>query len=394
MNRAHAVLITVLACGLALGVAFAGGTVAAETPQDVSAGEEHTLHTAVASAGDSPQQSALAMAQIDCEYPIEVTDATGETVTVEEEPAEVVVLGASDAQQLWALGVEEKVTGMPIFSATEYLDDRDERTNVVGEFGFPVVEEVVGLEPDLVLAASATPEEDVESIRDAGVTIHYAPSESTLEDVYSGIERTGQLVGACDEADALVDEMQATISAIEEAVADEEPVSVYYAMGGGWTAGDRTVEDHMIRVAGGENIAHAADIAFYDEISEEVVVAQDPDWLVLSEGAEIPEEATGTTAVEQDQIVRVDSDAISQPGPRMVEPVEAMAEAFHPEAIAEIDEESGADDEMGDDTADETDSADDTDAMDDTADDDGAGLTVVAAVLALTALVLSARQQV
>jgi len=423
MRRVHAALLAVLAFGLILGgTAVAGG---------VDAGVTDSADTQPGYAVDHPQQGAVASTAVECSYPVEVTDATGETVNVTEEPEEVVALGASDAQVLWALDADEKVTGLPMTGATAYLENRavrpggEERTDIAGDFG-PVVEEVVSLDPDLVVAASAMFPDDVQAIRDAGLTVYHAENEQTLEDVYSYIEQVGQLVNACDEAEQTVAEMQDTVGFIEGAVADEERPSVYYAQvpGEGWTAGQGTVEHDMITTAGGENVGAELGVEFYDQVSEEGIVAQDPDWIVVSEGSgDLPESLSTTTAVQEDQIVEVDANAISQPGPRMTEPLETMAEAFHPGALdaardngsddadngsddSDDDGDNGADDDTddgsgsGDDGGDDgsTDDGGDDGSTDDggddgSTDDDGTGLTVVAALVALSALVVAMRQR-
>lgn len=376
MQRTHVALVVMLA----LGLAFTGGTVAATDSAEFAA-------------SDGPGEVAGASADLTCEFPLEVTDATGEEIYIDEEPEEVVALLPSDAQVMWALGAQEKVVGMPMVDATAYLEDREEHAEDVSEEGFsmfPESEKVIDLDPDLVIAASAAQPDDVEELREAGLTVYYTENENSLYDVYETIEISGQLIGHCEEAAAVLDDMQTTIDEIETALEDVEPVSVYYGMGGGWTAGDNTVEDHMMDIAGAENIAHADDIDFYAEISEEVVINENPDWVIISEGAEVPEEAELTTAVEENQILEVDSNAISQPGPRMIEPIQQMAEAFHPDALEEeTDETDDANDvdETTDDTA--TDDTDDTDDADD-ADDDATGLTVIAAAIALAGLVIFA----
>jgi len=365
------VLVVMLAAGPALG----GGVVAADTPVPHQNGT-HEPDTVV-----------------DCTYPIEVTDGTSETVTVEEEPEDVVVLGANVAQQLWAMDAQAKVVGMPIFSGSAYLDNRTEYAqDIADDIGFPVHEEVVALEPDLVLAPSIITPEDVSALRELGLTVYSAPTEESLADVYADIERTGQLVGEYEAAAAVLGEMRGTVEAIEAATAEESPVSVLYWQGGGWTAGNNTVENDLITHAGGENIA-AGEIDGYGELSEEIIVDSDPEFLVLHEGVPIPDEVSGTTAVEENQVVRVSPDFLSQVGPRMTEPLGAMAQAFHPDAYDETAIESADPVPVG--QCESTAGAGDADgATTSDADGDGAGLTVVAAALALASVALLARRRV
>ena len=393
MRRLHAALLVVLAFGLALGgTAVAGGV-------DTDVGQETTV---------GGVDTGVASTTLECSYPVEVTDATGETVVVEEEPEEVVALGASDAQVLWELGVEERVTGLPLTPFTAYLEDREtlpdgtERTDVTDAEGFPVTEPVVDLDPDLVLAASIIGEQSIEALREAGLTVYNLEQEQSLTDVYTGIEVYGQFLNRCDEAETIVDEMRATVEFIDGAVAGEDRPTVYHPQGGGFTAGAGTVEEDLITIAGGENLGTELGVEFYDQVSEEAVVDADPEWILRTEGpTELPESLSSTTAVQEDQIIEVDPDALGQPGPRMIEPLEAIAEALHPEALEQARQDDPADDPQ-DDPADDPqdDPADDmddgTNGDDDTADDaddDGAGMTAVAALVALSAVVVATRRR-
>ena len=426
MRRLHAALLGVLLLGLTVGgTGVVGGVDAGGTNSAPVVAADGSVHAgATAQAGS-------------CSYPVEVTDATGETVVLEEEPAEVVTLGASDAQVMWALNAEEKVTGLPVTPFTSYLPDRqtlpsgENRTDISGDFG-PVVEKVVGLDPDLVLAASAMFPEDVQAIRDAGLTVYHAEDEQTLADVYGYIEQLGEFVGACDRAEAEVEEMQETVEFVEGAVSGEETPSVFYAQipGEGWTAGSGTVEEDMIRTAGGENVGSELGVESYNQVSEESILSANPDYILRTAGpSELPESLSTTTAVKEEQILVVDGNALSQPGPRMVEPLVTIAEALHPEAVEAArnaanetgdggtgedgtgedgTDDDGTDDDGTDDDGTGEDGADDdgtgedgsmdggdnqTSDGDDSADGDGTGLTVVAALVALSALAVVARQR-
>jgi iron complex transport system substrate-binding protein len=289
---------------------------------------------AATAAASAPSADSQPTAQVDCTFPFSVEDATGAEVTVEAEPERVVTLGPASTQTMWEIGSKETVVGVTRYA--EYLDGAENRTNVSGAGEqFVSTEEVVGLEPDLVLAENIVPDETVETLRDAGLTVYKFEESTSIESVYEKTERTGRLVGACEGGEETVAWMQERISTIEEAVEGEDRPRVLYVFGG-YTAGNGTFVHEIITAAGGTNVAAEAGISGYQQVSEETVVEQDPEWLVLnSDDPSVPDSRAyrETSAVRENRTVVVDANYVSQPAPRIVYPITELAEAFHPGAF-------------------------------------------------------------
>lgn len=328
-----------------------------------------------------------------CEYPVSVTDATGETVTLEEPPERIVALNPSDANTVFEIGADDRLVGMPVGDGTARLD-AEGQTDITEDDGFTVDSEtVVGLEPDVVLAGNVTSEEQIEQLRDAGLTVYHFSEATSLEDVAENVAIAGTLSGECDGATETITWMDQRLDILESAVADVDHPKVYYMMGGGFTAGEGTFQHGAMTAAGLDNVATAADIEGWGIISDEVVVDEDPDWILRTDGQfqpEIPESLEDTTAVQNEQFVTVDANDFSQPAPRIVFAMESLIETVHPDAYDAIaddletldaDYEAGeflpateeeTDDDVADDTDDET--SDDSSMADDdepaTTDDD------------------------
>lgn len=329
----------------------------------------------------------------ECSFPVNQTDATGTDVVIEEPPEEIVVTAQSGAQIAWELEAQDRVIGMPVGPHSAYLDGSEDKTDVSGEDGFLDVERVVDLDPDLVIAPNVTSVEDVEQLRDAGLTVYHFAEADSIDDIRTKTKTSGTYLGQCDEADATVDWMDEQIEMVERAVAEEDRPTVLYWLHGGFTAGEGTFQHDLIETAGGANVAAEVGISGWAVISEEEIVDRNPQILVLNDYAEVPDNdaVQSTQAVQEDRIVHVDGNYFSQPAPRIVIALEELATEFHPEAFDEDgtpaeddgttddpeDEESdtAADDDGEDtddaDTAEETDD-DVADETDDTAgDDDG-----------------------
>jgi iron complex transport system substrate-binding protein len=291
---------------------------------DDQTGTVSTVHSQPAQLGD----------EVTCEFPVEVTDGTGETVRLEEEPEDIVVTAPNVAQHMWEIGAQDKVVGMPVASQTAYLNGSQNKTDVTNNLQ-PDREAIVELDPDIVFVGNINSEEFVQNLRSDGLTVYYYPRVNSLDAMYGQVETVGRLVGNFEEAAATTAEVAGKVQAIDDAIADEEQPSVYYEFFD-FTVSADTLEHDLITRAGGTNIATEGDTErAYFELSDEVIVEQDPEWLILQEGAPIPdsEAVQGSTAVQEDQIVRVNANFISQHGPRNLDPLLAMAEAFHSDAV-------------------------------------------------------------
>lgn len=252
---------------------------------------------------------------------------------------------------------------------------------------------MIQLEPDLVVASSVADEDQVEQLRDAGLTVYQFGPETSIDDVVTNTETTGQLVGECEGANESVEWMNQEIGAIEEAVEGEERPTVLYAMGDGFTAGQGTFIEEIITTAGGENLGSTAEIEFYGQISEEVVIAEDPDWIVDPDDFEEPpvseQVLEETTAGQENQVVPVDSNRMNQPGPQVVYAIDELAETFHPEAYAaaQAGGEANETNESGNETGSDDDSAGESGE-----DQPGFGIAAALAALVLAAFLFLRRR--
>lgn len=279
-------------------------------------------------AGEAGETGATGAAQADCSYPVSATDATGAEVTVEAEPERVVVLAPSTAQIAWEVGAARKVVGLPVGPYTSYLEGADNRTNVWNTDGTINQEAVVALEPDLVLTASITPNSTVSDLRSAGLTVYKTPLDRSLDSITGKVATFGRMLGACEGARETNAAFNESLAEIRETAPDRSPRVLYYFFN--FTTGSNTFIHEAIETAGGDNVAANAGIEGFKPLNDEVVASRDPQWIVVPSSASIPdrEPFASTSAVRANRTLTVDANYISQPGPRVVIPMRAMAEAF------------------------------------------------------------------
>lgn len=347
--------------------------------------------TAAAPAATAPATAA----QEDCSFPVTVTDATGTEVTLEEPPERIVVTAPSAAQTIWELGEQDRVVGMPVGEGqgTGYLEGSENRTHVLDGFNVDR-EQIVALEPDLVIAPGVTSEDDVQAMREDGLTVYYEGDSASIDDIRENVNTTGRMLGACDAAAETVDWMNQRLAAVEDAVEGEDSPSVLYWIQGGFTPPAGTFQHDLLQRAGAENAA--ADMEFQGDswqlANQEQIVEEDPEYLLLQEGDEVPdnEALQSTTAVQEDNVIHVNRNYWNQNAPRVVLAVEQIAEQLHPQAFEENATDGGAADDENESDADDgamDDEADDGSSDDGAADDGSPGFGVPAAVAALVAIV-------
>jgi iron complex transport system substrate-binding protein len=298
-----------------------------------------------ADVGDAP----LAATDDQCTFPVTRTDATGEQVTIAEDPDEVFTLGPSAAQTMWEIGAEDEVVGVSYsdISYVDYLPGVEEKTNA-GNPGFTPISTsvVVDADPDLVLAANVISENKIEQLRDSGLTVYQFREAESIEFVVEKTRDYGEFVGRCEDADERADRMQAEVDLVRDAVADvDHPKGLYLLGPSGYVAGENTFINELVQTAGVDNVADER-VDGYKVLSTEVVLAEDPAWLVRSREFDTSAYA-GTTFHDEDQRIDVDANFISQPGPRIVDVMQQIVETVHPDAYEEAGLDELDDDAVG-----------------------------------------------
>ena len=277
---------------------------------------------------------------------ITVTDMHDREITLDAPATRVVAMQPSDCEILCAIGCEDALVGIG-----QYCDYPASITSlpVVQSGAETNVEEILALEPQVVLMNDmAQSEEQVKQLEDNGVKV-VVSSATDIEGVYYAIRMIGTLMGKADAAEAVVADMQDTFADIRSKAQDEGK-TVYFEVSpleyGLWTAGAGTFMDELATICGLTNAF--GDVNEWASISEEQVIARDPDYIVTitmyyGEGPTPVEEILGREgwqdlkAVKDGQVFNAsDSNALSRPGPRLKDAAVELYDFIYGEA-AEVE---------------------------------------------------------
>jgi iron complex transport system substrate-binding protein len=258
-----------------------------------------------------------------------------------ETPQRIVSIAPSNTEILFAIGADNQIVGRDEIS--DYPPEALELSSIGSTYGELNTEAILALEPDLVLAATITTPEQVQTLEALDIPLFLLANPLTFEELFDNLLVVGEITGNQEEAQALVDDLSDRVSTVLEKTTDADAVSVFYEVDGTdstapWTTGTNTFQDVLIGMAGGENVA--GDIEGWGQMSLEELVTRDPQVVIFGEGPWVPttvdslsERAgwTEITAVQEGHVYGLDTNWVDRPGPRLVLALERMAEVIHPE---------------------------------------------------------------
>ena len=274
-------------------------------------------------------------------YPQSLTDDAGRVVALPAEPRRIVSLAPSNTEIVCALGACDHVVGVTDF------DDYPAQVKDVAKVVIATqvnVEKVVAANPQLILAAGngLTPTSVIDQLAGLGYPVLVLYPKS-LEALYSDIDLIGRSINASSAASGLLADMRARAQAVTDAVATAPRPRTFYEVGVFegtiYTAGADSFLASLISIAGGKPITGDP---LSTAIQLEALVAADPQLILLGDAAYDPTITPasvaarpgweGMTAVTDGHVVAVVEDpVITRPGPRILEGLEALARAIHPD---------------------------------------------------------------
>ncbi len=271
-----------------------------------------------------------------------LTDEIGRKVLVPREADRVVSLAPNLTEIVFALGDGNHLAG-----DTDYCDFPAEAVQKphVGGTVNPNLEEVVSLKPDLVLATkSINRRETVNALDHIGLPVFVTDDPHSVDEMIASVEHVGAALGTNKSAAALTDELRARLADLDRRLAGAAPRRVLFVV---WTdplisVGRGTFIADALRRAGGVSVVETK--SEWPHVSMEEIVRLQPEVLVFASAhagstqrdIEALRTRSGWRNLEalRDGKIVVVSDAINRPAPRMVDAIEQLARALHPEAFA------------------------------------------------------------
>ena len=275
-------------------------------------------------------------------FPLTIIDGLQRTLTLNAPAQRIVSLAPSNTEILFAIGAGPQLVGRDVLS--DFPPEAQAVTDIGDTFIELNIELIISLEPDLVLAAEITPEEQVTQLEQLGINVFWLANPVDFEGLYANLVTVGQMTGHELDAADLAASLQVRVAAVDSAVAGRnETPSVFYELDASdpaapWTSGAGTFIDLLISRAGGQNAAAGLQGAFA-QISIEELLVQDPAVILLGDAAYgITVESIGQragwsdlAAVQTGNVYPFDDNLVSRPGPRLVDALEELARLFHPD---------------------------------------------------------------
>ncbi len=266
-------------------------------------------------------------------------DEAGRKVTIPARIDRFVSLAPNLTEIAYAVGAGDRLVGN-----TTFCDYPPEAKNVVkvGDTLQPSIERILTLRPQLVLVSTASQlEAFTKQLNEHQIAV-YVTDPRDLEGVFRSILSVGDLLNEPVAASELVKQLRARSERVERVVAGLPPVSVFFQLSGQplYTAGKSSFVTNLIERAGGLSVTSDINEA-WPRLSDEAALASRPEAVIMLSGGAMGATANtrvaaalkNSPAVRNGRVYVIDGDLLTRPGPRLVDGLEQIARALHPESF-------------------------------------------------------------
>jgi iron complex transport system substrate-binding protein len=262
-----------------------------------------------------------------------VRDLAGRNVEVPVRVARIVSIIPSTTEMVFAAGAGDLLVGVTTWC--EYPPEA-KKIAKIGDMRVNY-EAVVALKPDLIVSAHNLAERSNEQLRGLGLRVLCIDPQS-LADIGTALRLLGDVTDrreasekAAADFDRRVNEVLARVKSVKRRpTVYLEASSQPHAAAPGMTA------DEIIRLAGGTNIITESYAGKWIPISWEVVLARDPEFVIVAHDYEpYPWDRPGWSGLQasKKEHIKFDKAEFMFPTPRLASGLERLARTLHPECF-------------------------------------------------------------
>jgi iron complex transport system substrate-binding protein len=268
-------------------------------------------------------------------FPLTIKDDAGRQVTIARPPQRIVSIAPSNTEILFALGLGDRVVAVDQYS--NFPPEAKQKAQL-GSYVKPNLEALVAATPDLVLATEVHTKSVLPELEGRNLTAVVVDPKN-VDEVFDRILLVGKVTGQDARAEKLVGELKERTASVTAKVKDAPKTRVFLELSPELhTAGPGTFVHDLIERSAGQNVAADAGQP-WPQLSLEALVQRDPEVILLADevAGETPEKVKArpawdkVSAVKAGRVVVIDPDLASRPGPRIVDGLELVARALHPD---------------------------------------------------------------
>lgn len=269
-------------------------------------------------------------------------DDAGRRIYLAKPPARVVSLAPSITEMLFALGLDEQIVGV-----TEFCDyPAGAKSKAKVGYANPNVETIIALRSDMVLAPKDFLRPDLQAKLEQLKIPVFVLDAKLLEDIPLQVHTLGKMFEKTSAANDVTQRMRQRMAELKLKVETVPAKRALYVLNSQplISVGPGSFIHQMIGFVGGINVAAGAGVA-YPRLSMETVLKEDPEVLIFPTGEveTVPRSEQqqwrrweSLSAVKHQRFHEVSSSLLNRPGPRVVEGLEQLARAIHPELFDSI----------------------------------------------------------
>jgi iron complex transport system substrate-binding protein len=275
---------------------------------------------------------------LDQGHAVTLTDQTGRTVSVPDDPKRIISFMPSLTEMVFDLG-----QGSRIVAVVQHSNSPPAALELprVGSHINLDIERIAALKPDLCLASrDGNPTAIIDRLESLGIAVYIFDPRS-LEGIMDAVTRLGILFHAGSRAAEEVEAMRERLQQVDARVGRfRTRPRVFFQIDAGQivSAGSNTFIDHLISRAGGINLAAGG--KHYPRFSWEEVLAMQPEVVIITSmaGGQKEEQLKAgwqrwpqIAAVRDSRIYVVDANQFDRPTIHSFDCLERMVNIFHPQ---------------------------------------------------------------
>jgi len=265
-------------------------------------------------------------------------DDLGRSVSLPLPVKRVVSLAPNLTEIVFAVGGGDRLVGR-----TSYCDYPPEAKSVqvIGDTGTPNLERIIAVKPQVVLVSTSSQlEVFTQQLQNQNIAV-FVTDPHDLEGIFRSMDQIGEMLGEKEQAAQLVQKLRDRTNAVAAAVKQKQPVKVFYQVSAEplYTIGREAFVTDLIRRAGGVSVTAEVPGA-WPKYSAESALAAKPEAIILPTGGSMgAANSAFTDALRQSpaalggRVYKINDDHLARPGPRVVDGLEEIARALHPDAF-------------------------------------------------------------